>query len=211
MADVTYTLSLTPENAAKIDQINRIILGEAYTTEAANIKTPAKSEPVKAKADAAVKADDQKSNAIAAAEADEDKATLAQVKTAAKAAKKDHGEDFVKDVLVGCGVDAGLTLGKMVGALADDQYAVAITGWEAGPQATEAASGELSDDDDFDDEDEDTSEVTAEAVKVALKAYAKETGRDEAKAIMVKHGAAALSKVDACTPKQLSAMFAELS
>jgi CBS-domain-containing membrane protein len=82
------------------------------------------------------------------------------------------------------------------------------------PKKAKADIDEVDDIDDIDEVDEvddiDEPEVTAEAVKIALKAYAKEVGRDEAREIMRKHGASALSKVDECSPKQLSAMFDDL-
>lgn len=207
---VTYNIALIPENAAKIDQINRIILGEAYTTtstpvEKTTAKTAAKSS-AKAKAEDAIAADEQKVASEATSEV-----SLDDLKKAAKKAKADHGEDFAMQVLKDADVAVAATLGRSMGKIAEDQYADIISAWEAGPQVTEQAADEPEDDGFGDDDlDEDTSEVTADAVKTALKAYAKEVGRDEAKEIMNKHGASALSKVEDCSAKQLSAMFAEL-
>ena len=209
MSQVTYTLELIPANASKIDQINRIVLGAAYTTEGANIKAaPSASAPAK-QADADVAADDLKSASQGAAEAST--TTLEELKTAAKKAKKDHGEEFTMQVLTDAGVKVGSSLGRSMSAVSANQYDEVIALWVAGPQTAPAA--DEPEDDGFGDEDdglEDTSEVTAEAVKTALKAYSKSAGRDEAKAIMTEHGASALSKVDDCTPAQLKAMFAKL-
>ena len=216
---VTYAIELTPENAPKIDAINRIILGTAYSTVEAKVAaTEIEQKATKASAQAAkttTKADKPATKAKAEPKAEESTgATLDDVKSAAKKAKADHGEDFAMEVLKTAGVDVAATLGRSMAKIDADMYEAIIAAWEEGPQTTEQASDEpeddgLDDDDGFGD-DEDTAEVTADAVKTALKAYAKEVGRDEAKEIMQKHGAAALSKVDDCTPKQLSAMFAEL-
>lgn len=199
---VTYSIALTPENAEKIDQVNRILLGESYTAE-----SPAKVAPTKA----AEKAAPAKTETTAEASG----LTLDQVKRAAKKAKSAHGEDFADSVLDEFNVKAAASLGRRMSAIDEADYDAIVEKWAAGPQVTEQASDEPEDDldDGFDDDDglgEDESEVTADAVKTALKAYAKEVGRDEAKEIMQKHGAAALSKVDDCTPAQLKAMFAEL-
>lgn len=221
---VTYAIELTPENAPKIDAINRILLGTAYTsvdakvaaTEIEKEATKATKASAQAKADKAVKADNQKvaQQAKAEQEAEASDVSLDDVKNAAKKAKADHGEDFAMEVLKAAGVEVATTLGRSMSKIDEDMYEAIIAAWEEGPQVTEQVSDEpeddLDEDDGFDDEEEDTSEVTAEAVKTALKAYAKEVGRDEAKEIMTKHGATALSKVDDCTPKQLKAMFAEL-
>ena len=212
---VTYNIALVPENAAKIDQINRIILGEAYTTSSTPVAEkavtkPAIKESTKAanKAEDAIAADDQK----VAAQAEADEVSIDDLKKAAKKAKADHGEDFAMQVLKDADVDVAATLGRSMGKISEDQYADVIAAWEAGPQATPQVADEPEDDGFGDDDEleENTSEVTADAVKVALKAYAKSVGRDEAKEIMTKHGASALSKVDDCSAKQLSAMFAEL-
>jgi hypothetical protein len=205
---VTYAIELTPENAPKIDAINRIILGTAYTSvdskvaateiekeaTTASSKAPAAKEPAKTETSGL---------------------TLDQVKRAAKKAKSAHDEDFANSVLDSFGVKEASTLGRRMSSIDESDYQAIVDAWAAGPQVAEQASDEPEDDldDGFDDDDglgDDESEVTAEAVKTALKAYAKEVGRDEAKEIMTKHGAAALSKVDDCTPAQLKAMFAEL-
>lgn len=213
---VTYNIALVPENAAKIDQINRIILGEAYTTSSTPVAEkavtkPAIKESTKAanKAEEAIAADDQK----VAAQAEADEVTIDDLKKAAKKAKADHGEDFAMQVLKDADVDVAATLGRSMSKIAENQYAMIIASWEEGPIPTTGQAADEPEDDGFGDDDEleeDTSEVTADAVKVALKAYAKSVGRDEAKEIMTKHGASALSKVDDCSAKQLSAMFAEL-
>jgi hypothetical protein len=201
--NVTYTIALTPENAEKIDAVNRILLGESYTAKAPAKTTPAK-EPAKQEAPAKTETTTESSGL-----------TLDQIKRAAKKAKSAHGEDFANSVLDEFGVKEASSLGRRMSSIDEGDYDAIAEKWAAGPQVTEQASDEPEDDldDGFDDDDglgDDESEVTADAVKTALKAYAKEVGRDEAKEIMQKHGAAALSKVDDCTPAQLKAMFAEL-
>lgn len=201
---VTYSIALTHENAEKIDQVNRILLGESYTA----------SAPKAPQGKSTTSSDDQ-----SAPDPEANKAasslTLDQVKRAAKKAKSTYDEDFANSVLDEFGVKAAASLGRRMSAIDEGDYQAIVDKWAAGPQVTEQASDEPEDDldDGFDDDDglgDDESEVTADAVKTALKAYAKEVGRDEAKEIMQKHGAAALSKVDDCTPAQLKAMFAEL-
>lgn len=199
---ITYSIALTPENAEKIDQVNRILLGESYTAEAPAKTTPAK-ESAKKETPAKTETATESSGL-----------TLDQVKRAAKKAKSAHSEDFANSVLDSFGVKEAASLGRRMSSIDESDYQAIVDAWVAGPQ-TEPASDEPEDDldDGFDDDDDlgdDESEVTADAVKTTLKAYAKEVGRDEAKEIMQKHGAAALSKVDDCTPAQLKAMFAEL-
>ena len=188
MNKVTYELTLTPENAPLIDQINRLVLGDSYTAPATAATTAkAKAEPEKA--------------------ADEEEGmSMADFKVVVKKAKVDHGEEFVKAVLVSAGAKASSTLGQMVSALEATTYPDVAVALESGP--TEAADDDGLDD--LDEEDE-KSEVDFEAVKTAAKAYAKEVGRDEAKAIMTKHGASSLALIEKCTPKQVQAMFKEFT
>lgn len=208
---VTYAIELTPENAPKIDAINSIILGTAYTniySKVATTEIEKKATTASSKAAPATKEE---------ATAEPSGLTLDQVKRAAKKAKSAHDEAFTNSVLDSFGVKAGASLGRRMSAIDESDYQAVVDAWVAGPQ-TEATSDEPEDDlddglgdDDLDDGlGDDESEVTADAVKTVLKAYAKEVGRDEAKEIMTKHGAAALSKVDDCTPAQLKAMFAAL-
>ena len=189
MAKVIYEIEMTPENAPMIDQVNRLLLGKGYTEEA-----PAKTNKPAAKTEAEK------------AGTDNEEMSLAEFKTAVKAAKAEHGEDFVKDALSSCGAKAGDPLGRMVSAIDVEGYADVIAIFEAGPAA---ATEEDEEDDGFDEDEEaeDNSEVTADAVKLAAKAYAKEVGRDEAKEIMNSNGAATLTKIADCSDKQLQAMF----
>ena len=199
MAKVIYEIEMTPENAPMIDQVNRLLLGKGYTEEAAvPAKTEAKAAATKPPAKPTAKVEKE------TPATDDDEMSLAEFKTAVKAAKAEHGEDFVKDALSSCGAKAGDPLGRMVSAIDVEGYADVIAIFEAGP----AAATEEDEEDDFDDEEEeDSSEVTADAVKVAAKAYAKEVGRDEAKEIMNSNGAATLTKIADCSDKQLQAMF----
>jgi len=205
--NVTYSISLIPENAAKIDAINKILLGDSYSQEpttpkksATNAKEPS---PQKSKD---VAQNSSASDAVPPADTD---ITLESFKSAAKKAKSDHGEEFTMAVLKEAGVEVAATLGRSMSKVDGSDYKAIMDAWLEGPQ-TEDDPGLDDLDDGLDDDDEEESEVTAEAVKLALKAYAKEKGRDEAKAIMIENGASALSKVDDCTPKQLSAMISKL-
>jgi len=180
VAQITYTIAVVPENATMIDQINQILLGGDYT---ADVNVPIK---------------DGLEEAAGKAEA----ITLEMLKKAAKEAKEEHGEEFALSVLEAHDVKVAKTLGRSMSAVDKKSYAAIIEMWKGGP-ITEPGS----DDDDFDDDPE---EVTAEAVKDALKSYAKEVGRDEAKEIMTKHGASALSKVADLDQKKLNALMKAL-
>ena len=201
MAKLTYEIEMSPENAGKIDAINKILLGDAYTEEA-----PPKTSTAKT-----TKAEEQREASTAKASYT---LSLDDVKAAAKAAKAEFGEEFAMQVLKDAGVKVATTLGRSMSAIDEEQYEEVITAWEAGPQQTEQSDDTPDDDDDFGDDDDglddDSGEVDAEAVKTALKAYSKEHGRDEAKAIMTKHGAASLSKVDDLPAKKLAAMMKDL-
>jgi hypothetical protein len=200
---VNYQVALLPENAALINQLNELLItGSATNPKSA--KTDKESSPQTSKP-AAQKSIAEDPTPVA------NGTTLDQVKVAAKAAKKDHGEDFAMSVLDANGVKEAVSLGRRMGAIEESAYDTIIAAWQAGPQA----SDDLDDDDLDDDLDDDglgdeTANVSPEAVQTALKAYSKDTGRAEAKAIMTKHGAKALSDVLNCTPKQLAAMMADL-
>lgn len=197
MPFVNYQVEMTPENAPLIDQINRLIMGETYTEEApakSTSKPAAKTEPKKTEAEKAG--------------TDGDEMSLADFKAVVKKAKTDHGEDFCKEVLEENGAKAG-PLGRMVSVVDADNYADVVATLEAGP--ADSGKEEEEEDDEFGDEEEDESEIDVEAVKKAAKAYAKEVGRDEAKEIMSKHGAASLTKIGDCNEKQLKAMFKEFT
>lgn len=184
---VTWSLALLPENAAKIDEINQIILG--------------KSNNAKAPIEEAKSTVEEKTESSGISQAD--------LQAAAKEAKAEYGIDFVKECIEAAGGTLKRALGQSLASIDVEAQASFIQDLKDGPKQTEQASDELEDDDDLDDDlDDDVPEI--DAVKAALKAYAKEVGRDEAKAIMQKYGASALSKVDECTPAQLTKMFAEL-
>jgi len=194
---VNYQVELTPANASLINQLNKLII----TGDDAPAETP-KSTPSQGKSSTAV--DDQNTP--------DSGTTLADFKTAAKASKKDHGEEFTMAVLTEAGVDVATTLGRTMSKVEQDQYDDIITIWQAGPVTT-AASDEPEDDleDDLEDDDDLGDDVPSiDAVKTALKAYAKETGRDEAKELMAKYGVKALSGVDKLDDDKLTKLFAEL-
>lgn len=196
---VTWSLALLPENAEKIDQINRIILGSSYG---------AKAPIEKAKNEVKEKTSSTKE------ELTEDAGvSQSDLQAAAKAAKAEHGVDFVKECIEAAGGELKRALGQSLSSIDAEAHASFIQDLKDGPKPTEQASDELEDDGFDDDEDglDDGDEApTVEAVKAALKAYAKETGREEAKQIMNDNGAAKLQNVDDCTPAQLTAMFKAL-
>lgn len=205
---ITYSIELIPENAAKIDAVNRILLGDTYT-ESTSIQ-PALTDAEKMSANTVERNSGKTDTPTKTAES---AMTLDQFKSAAKKAKRAHGEEFAMAVLTSAGVEVGSSLGRSMSKVTNDQYASIVASWVAGPQAKpepEDEDGFGDDDEDGFGDDEDTSEVTVEAVKTALKAYAKSESREKASAIMKEHGATALSKVDDCTQEQLKAMFAKV-
>lgn len=195
---VTWSLALLPENAEKIDQINRIILGSSYG---------AKAPIEKAKNEVKEKTSSTKE------ESTEDAGvSQSDLQAAAKAAKAEHGVDFVKECIEAAGGELKRALGQSLSSINAEAHLSFIQDLKDGPKPTEQASDELEDDfgDDDDGLDDAEEAPTVEAVKAALKAYAKETGREEAKQIMNDNGAAKLQNVDDCTPAQLTAMFKAL-
>lgn len=200
---VTYAIELLPENATKIDQINRILLGTDYTADVMKADKAVSSKPTKTSE--AVK------ESTAPAKEELPVVSAEKFKKAAQQAKKEHGEDFCIQVLKDIDVEAA-TLGRAIVKVEEDQRQSVMDIWSAGP--TEQASDEPDDldeedEDDFDDE-EDDSEVSVEAVKTALKAYAKKVGRDEARELMQSAGAKSLSAVDNLSSAKLSALFKKL-
>lgn len=209
---IKYQIAATTENADLITAITKLMLeaGQADTP-----VTDAKAAPAKevSKPAATKTAPTKEATKAKVEEAEEatSGATLTDLKDAIKAARAAHGEEFCKTVLIANGA-ADSTLGRMASAIAEDSYADTIAQLIAGP--TTATADDLDEDDGLEDEEDDDlddeaddSEVTVDAVKLAAKAYAKEVGRVEAKDIMNANGAAALSKIDDCTPAQLKAMF----
>lgn len=190
---VTWSLALLPENAEKIDQINRIILGKSSSAQA----------PIEKAKETVTETSSTKDEGI----------SQADLQTAAKAAKNEHDLDFVKSCIEAVGGEVKRAIGQSLSSIGGDKHDEFLALLKAGP-VTEQPSDELEDDGFSDDEDfaedDDDEAPDVDAVKAALKAYAKGTGREEAKEIMQKHGASALSKVDDCTPAQLTAMFKEL-
>jgi hypothetical protein len=197
---VTWSLALLPENATKIDQINQIILGSSNSAKA----------PIEKAKETVAKTDKPDTSAN---ETEQVGVSQADLQAAAKAAKTEHGVDFVKECIEAAGGTLKRALGQSLSSIAAETHASFIQDLKDGPKPTEQASDELEDDGFDDDEDslDDAEEApTVEAVKAALKAYAKETGREEAKQIMNDNGAAKLQNVDDCTPAQLTAMFKAL-
>lgn len=198
MNQVTYVVDMTPENADKIDQINRILLGDDYS------KAPTSKPEPKAK----TPAKETKTTK------DDTVGDLAAVKAAVKAAKAEHGEDFVYEVLEAAGAKKQSTLLKTVSAVDGSKHDALIAALEEGP--TKAASDEPEDEDLEDDleddlDEEEEADIDVDAVKTAVRAYNKEHGRDDTKALMAKHGAKALSDIDKLSAAKLTALFKAVS
>lgn len=197
--NVTYCIDLTPENAGKIDAINKILLGAATSTPIENAKKSADTATDQAGSTA--------KSSSASASASSSKLTMNDLKSAAKKAKTDHGEDFVKAAIEAAGVKCLASLGRTMSKIPEDKYEAMITTWQAGPEADDLddlGGDDLDDDLGGDDLDE---TPTVEAVKLALKAMSQGGDRAGAKALMKANGAEKLSDVDNCTPAQLLTMF----
>lgn len=203
---VNYQIEVTPENAELIQTIGALVSVGVSGGTTAPVKleeTTPVEKPAKVTKTTKAKATPKEVEQVEEVEV---VITHADLRGLVKAARETHGEDFCKEVLLANGAK-GDSLGRMLSSLAEDEYMAVADQLASGPQEKTSVA-----DDDLDDEDdglgdEDTSEVTAEAVKLAVKAYAKEVGRNEAKELMNSNGAASLSKIDDCTPKQLQAMF----
>ena len=187
MSKVTFEIACTESNLSIINEVSRLIAG---------------AQPL----DLAVKSEELKPSAKTE-QKEEPSVSLTDVKNAAKKAKLAHGEDFANSVLDSFDVKAASSLGRRMSSVDESDYQAIIDAWAAGPQ-TERASDEP---EELDEElDEDVPTVDPEAVKTALKAYAKETGRDEAMELMTKYGIKALSKVAEAPAEKLAALMAEL-
>ena len=111
------------------------------------------------------------------------KITMATVKKGVKAAKDDHGMDFIKACIEAVDGDIDQTLAKNISSINPDQYSAFLSALEAGPSDEDEDDHFGDEDDDFGDID-DQGTVSVDDVKAAVKAYAKEHGRDKANGIM---------------------------
>ena len=190
MSKVTFEIACTESNLSIINEVTRLIAG---------------AQPL----DVAVKSEELKPSAKTE-QKEEPRVSLTDVKNAAKKAKLAHGEDFANGILDSFDVKAASSLGRRMSSVDESDYQAIIDAWAAGPQ-TELAHYEPEDMEDMEDElEDDVPTVDPEAVKTALKAYAKETGRDEAMELMTKYGIKALSKVAEAPAEKLAALLAEL-
>lgn len=186
----TWELELVPENAEKIDAVNRILLGEVYTQQSTASSTD---------------------SGITTVSGDEETAatptvSLGQLKAAAKAAKEEHGVEFCNAAIANLGVTVGKQIGANLKKLDESQYSDAIAAFEAGPQ--ESDDDGLGDDDDDGLGDDDTpAEVDPDVVKTALKAMSKAKGRDAAKALMTDNGVSNLAEISNASQETLTAIL----
>lgn len=197
----TISVTLTfMDNVDNRNLVNQLLRGNlpssgvapaSTATEKAETTAPAKTTSAKAKTET-------KSNIV----------SLDDFKNAARQVKKDHGEEFALEILEEAGVDIESTLARSIKNVDAALYAVIMEAWQEGPTA--AASDEPVDDDDLGDEedldDEEELEVTPDSVKLAVKAYAKENGNAEAKAIMKEHGCESLATIGKLSKAKLTAL-----
>lgn len=188
--NVTYTIELTPENAPKIDQINALLMGTAYTAETSET-SDASSAPAKgAKGKSNGKSQDAAGNEI----------TFESLKEFAKKCKAEYGQEWMLETLEEMGVEVTKQLATSLKRIPEYQYQEVKKVWAAGPQEEEEEEGEEGEE----------SEVTPDAVADAVRAYKKEHDRDAAKAMLKKHGFSSLSELDEGDPEDLAALFADL-
>lgn len=195
---VTWSLVLSPDNAEKIDQINRVILGNTYTAgSTVETKPETKTKPkTETKPEAKTETKDKS-----------DGPTLVEFKAAAKKVKLDHGEDFAKSVVEESGTEVKSTYARTLSAVPEEDYSAIMAAWLEGPTGDE----DLEDDGDLEDDEDLEDAPDADTVKTAVRAYAKENGNADAKTIMKKHGASALSEIPKLDGKSLAALFAEVN
>ncbi|RKX65286.1 MAG: hypothetical protein DRP42_05010 [Tenericutes bacterium] len=205
MNQVTFTIDATDENVETINSITAIIAGgkpATAKTEKPVMKTKGTAKP--AKTDTPVETE------TPATEEANDNMSLADFKKAASKCKKAHGEDFTMQVIKDANIKVGTTLGRTISKISDDNYVSIVELWEAGPTADETNDDDNLDDDD-DGLDDNTPKVKPEAVKLALKAYGRNTGRTEAKALMSEHGCDTLSDVDELSAEKLGSIMKALT
>lgn len=183
MHKVTYEVEMTPENAGKLDAINHILFGGDYAMPPGK-EVSSKGEPEPAE------------------EAPKGM-PLSELKKLAKPYAKEFGDDFLKACAKAVGAEPASSMGKTLSAIDPDKFDEFLELLAKGPAETE--------DDGWDEDDEPAAQVSADTVKDALKAYAKNTGKDEAKAIMEKYKVRSLSKVDECDDETLAAILKAVS
>lgn len=127
-------------------------------------------------------------------EEEEEEMSFAAFKKLITAAKKEHGEDFVTEVLEEVGDGTGTTLLKAATAVDSSAYADVAEALELGP----------------DNEGEEEAEVDVESVKAAMRAYSKEHSMSAAKKLMRGYGISNLAGIVKLESDDLADMFAEL-
>jgi hypothetical protein len=172
---VIYEIDLAPENAKKIDQINKILLGESYEEEA-----PAK--PAKGKSGSLFE-DSSDAN---------DCPDLDSFTSCAKNCKEEHGEEFCMLVLEDEGIETAKTLRGSVKKVPEEKRRAVMKLWVKGPQKGKSDDWE----EEEEEEEEDTSKVTSDAVKKAVKAYAEEHSKEKAKKVMSACGFGSLAAIN---------------
>ena len=156
--------------------------------------------------------------------------TFLEFKAIASDCKKAHGIDFLKTVITDSGVTLRQSIPKTLTAIKEENYAELVMILKAGPtkyktktdddddgfgpdDADDDGFGPDGDDDGFGDEPEakDLPKVDPAAVKIALMAYSKSKSRDEAKAIMTKHGVANLNALPDASQEVLGGILKEVA
>ena len=185
---ITYQIALTAENADKIDQINRVMLGDTYAEKAKDEKITRDSKPNVKTVDTEPKEDSK----------------LAELNSVAAEAIELHGEDFVIDTLDSFKVRKLQSLNKRLSSVAKTKLDDVINTLASGP--SEPADDDF--DDDFDDEEIGETGIDPSYVKDKLREYAKEEGRDKASTVMRENGVKKLSEIDKASQDELTAILA---
>ena len=186
---INFQVEMTPENAEKIDMINKILI-EGYAATG-----PATGGKTKVVAKEKVEISGEPTNGM----------TLEQVKQVAKTTKKKFGEEFAMEVLKDCGVDVKSSLGRSMSAIPKEVYSDVAALWEQGPSNDSDAPVE----DDFDDAEEETQSIDPKEVEQELRAAAK-VDRAAAKSAMNGNGVANIAGLKEATQDQLKAILETL-
>lgn len=178
-------------NEDLIAEVSSLISGSATaSSSAASEDKPTRSAPeAKTKGKGKAKAKDTGGSDL----------SIDDMKKLVRAAKAEHGEDFCKDCIGAVEGKTNVSLGRCLSSVKEDRYADLKALLEAGPEES----------DEEDDDGLGADEVSVEDVKKAVRAYSKEAGRDEAKALLKKYGCGSLTQVDDLDQDDLQALMDE--
>jgi hypothetical protein len=210
MNHVTFQIECIPENADLIFKIQKHLLPNWYALISENdpvtvaveidrdYDKPAAHhyvEDIDTGLSVSVPVEPDTTEAIEAepVEPEEDPAVIAEAfkafKKAGKAAKKDHGVEFLTSVIAAYqdGIDTDKPMTKILASVHPELYDAICETWEGGPDKTPSPSLFKDSDIDAELEDDPTPPPSVASVKLALKKLAKNGGKEGAIELMSKH------------------------